>query len=172
MQRPKYAVMGGEIISKHDGDTHFVNAEELMRLYRIDLKQCVTQNASHPNTMFTDWAKSTGHVILRPDPEGVYKLPELNFFPEDNEAATARVGILRRWNYHRKMRNHYDTVLRGVRRSSDEMRLTDQEHYYFLKNIGARWKHHHFQYFLYSMAWYLTAMAILALAGTAESVLR
>ena len=39
--KPKYIVVPGCITSKSDGDTHFISGQHLIRLYRVNPKDCL-----------------------------------------------------------------------------------------------------------------------------------
>lgn len=41
----KYVVIGGEIPSKNDNDIHYIHPTELIRLYRLDIKDCYIFNS-------------------------------------------------------------------------------------------------------------------------------
>lgn len=39
--KKKYLVVPGEVVSKTDGQTHFISPQELIRLYNVDKRDCV-----------------------------------------------------------------------------------------------------------------------------------
>ena len=68
----KYLVCGGYITSKEDGNTHFVGAKEVARLYQVHPDECTFFNADiHRVRDFR-----TSLIILKPQEDGNYKLPE------------------------------------------------------------------------------------------------
>jgi hypothetical protein len=62
----KYWVKPGYVKSKNDGDTHFINARQLMELYNVNPSECVV-NPANPE----------GLIILEPSYEGNYSLRNL-----------------------------------------------------------------------------------------------
>ena len=62
-----YRVLPGIVTSRNDGDRHYVDAQALMRLYRVDPAACIIG----PERM-TD---VPGLILLCPDYSGVYALP-------------------------------------------------------------------------------------------------
>ena len=69
----KYIVHPGYVISKEDGDEHFIRAEELMRLYKVDKSECYIYKG-----LVYDMLE--GYIHLYPDPTGKY---EINEFPNN-----------------------------------------------------------------------------------------
>jgi hypothetical protein len=70
----KYLVVGGPVVSRTDGQEHYVSAKELCKLYRIPEVECVltSSKAGIPNLR-----SACDHlIVLRPDPSGRYLLPE------------------------------------------------------------------------------------------------
>lgn len=73
--KKKYLLIGGEVISKNDGDRHYVSAYKLLRLYRLGEEICDCIEAaeeslyrrSHPNNSL---------IVLRPRFDGRYGLPD------------------------------------------------------------------------------------------------
>jgi len=47
----KYAIHPGEVRSKNDGDIHFIGYKELIRLYKLNLKDCILWDI-HVNSTF------------------------------------------------------------------------------------------------------------------------
>jgi hypothetical protein len=60
----KYAIHPGSVISKSDGQKHFINAYQLIRLYGVDMKECCMRYDNEP---FEDL------LNLYPRYEGDYK---------------------------------------------------------------------------------------------------
>lgn len=78
----KYALYPGYMISKHDGDRHFIDAPTLARLYKVPLDECVEfQTDRH------DWAESAavGLIKLVPRYDGDYVLPPQGVSGEQDE---------------------------------------------------------------------------------------
>ena len=46
----KYLLMGGYIISKSDGDRHFISANQLRNLYKLDPEECYFADQTRPET--------------------------------------------------------------------------------------------------------------------------
>lgn len=70
----KYGLCPGYVISKNDGQRHFINAGKLMRLYNVSPAECV---------ILYDGKKPMGFrpgelILLRPDYSGSYKIPKEN----------------------------------------------------------------------------------------------
>jgi hypothetical protein len=40
----KYVVLGGQVVSQTDGDTHYISADRLMRLYSVRMEECIIIN--------------------------------------------------------------------------------------------------------------------------------
>lgn len=40
----KYLICPGYVISKNDGDRHYISAHQLMRLYKVKPSECVISN--------------------------------------------------------------------------------------------------------------------------------
>ncbi len=74
-QRPLvcYALRPGTMISKHDKQVHYINAEQLARLYGVDYRKCVVIDATREETYLgRDLSK---YVMLWPRYDGDYSLP-------------------------------------------------------------------------------------------------
>ncbi len=66
----KYVCMGAKVVSKHDGEIHYISAKQLTRLYDVDPEACV---------ILDRWTKTfsylpKGLIILRPRFDGEYEL--------------------------------------------------------------------------------------------------
>jgi hypothetical protein len=72
----KYVVMGGEVISKTDGDRHYVDSPTLMRLYGLSREEAVlmeeTEFKDIPNEIYR--YEQMGLQVLRPRFDGNYSL--------------------------------------------------------------------------------------------------
>lgn len=69
MKGKKYLLLGGIVYSKNDGQSHYVNAHQLMRLYGLDESECVLLEE---NQFATD--QHRGLKILGTRWDGNYKL--------------------------------------------------------------------------------------------------
>jgi len=47
----KYAVYPSEVESIYDEDIHFISSSELMRLYRVDARECIVVDHSRPEAL-------------------------------------------------------------------------------------------------------------------------
>lgn len=76
----KYAVHPGYVISKNDGQRHFVNARQLRYLYQVMPEDCVTvNNADYLDPSKREFIEFAGGLIpLRPRRDGNYTLPTNN----------------------------------------------------------------------------------------------
>jgi len=73
--KPKrYALVPGKVISKNDGDEHYINAPKLAYLYGIDFEACIVIGINDPYT--PEQAERDGLTVLYPDFTGEYKVPE------------------------------------------------------------------------------------------------
>ena len=70
--KPKYIVVPGYIRSINDGDKHFITGEQLIRLYKVNPKECVIVSPGK------EWGKfrEADQIILEPDYTGRYEVPE------------------------------------------------------------------------------------------------
>lgn len=69
---PKYLICPGTVWS-NDGDIHFVNARQLINLYRVDPKDCVIKPSDNKSL---GWRKTNGLIELRPNELGDYSIPK------------------------------------------------------------------------------------------------
>ena len=81
----KYLVMPMEVISENDGDTHFITAGQLMKLYGVPPKECLVYND-----------KLIGHVIdglikLTPRADGDYSLTNAIIWETRNEIKKEKI---------------------------------------------------------------------------------
>jgi hypothetical protein len=68
----KYVVFPGIVASQHDNDTHFIDAQTLMELYRVDPRECVIYHGDN-----RDLGKSfKGLITLHPRYDGKYEIPK------------------------------------------------------------------------------------------------
>lgn len=66
--RYKYAVYPGYVISQNDGDRHYIGADQLIRLYGVDRRDCLIIR-EHERGMFVG-----GLIALTPQSNGDYSL--------------------------------------------------------------------------------------------------
>lgn len=71
-ERKKYLVIGGEVISRHDGQRHYVSAQQLVRLYGLNPSQCILVEEVDPSRAY---GYRKGMVRLYPRYDGDYTLP-------------------------------------------------------------------------------------------------
>lgn len=72
LSRPRYVLCPGHIRSQHDGQSHYVGAGQLARLYGVALRDCVVfdpQRAGTAEHYPPDW------TWLGPRFDGRYELP-------------------------------------------------------------------------------------------------
>ena len=73
ISRPRYVLCPGWIISKNDGDWHYISAAKLAKCYGVNLRDCLIKLPTqrlHPGFY-------TGMVFLEPRDDGDYQLPPL-----------------------------------------------------------------------------------------------
>lgn len=71
----KYVCIGGEVISKTDGDRHYVNADKLMRLYGLNPDICDRVEAKDEILYWRKFNSAYGRPIaLRTRFDGRYDL--------------------------------------------------------------------------------------------------
>ena len=70
----RYLVVPGMVISKSDGNAHYVTSADLIRLYRVRPYQCVVFYPMRPGQTPEEIALRDGLRILRPQYDGDYKL--------------------------------------------------------------------------------------------------
>lgn len=68
---PKYILMPGYIISKHDGQEHYIKANDLARLYGVSMSECVIAPSKQEG-----WKPGMNMILLRPRSDGDYKIPK------------------------------------------------------------------------------------------------
>ena len=69
---PTYVLVPGHIISKSDGDRHYVTARQLQQLYGVDPADCI-EAPTGPGA--NHWEPPEDAVYLRPRYDGDYSLP-------------------------------------------------------------------------------------------------
>lgn len=72
MSKLKYVIFPGPVTSGNDGDVHFIDAPTLIRLYKVDPKECVIYHSDE-----RDFGKSfKGLITLHPRYDGNYEIPK------------------------------------------------------------------------------------------------
>jgi len=71
---PTYVLVPGYVISKSDGDRHYVNAKQLQRLYGVESANCI-KAPTGPEARY--WKPPADAVYLRPRYDGDYSLPSV-----------------------------------------------------------------------------------------------
>ena len=70
----KYIVVGGDIMSKTDGDRHYVNARKLCNLYQINPNDCILIEERSYYGLVKYKLLPEGLPVLRPKYDGKYNL--------------------------------------------------------------------------------------------------
>jgi hypothetical protein len=69
----KYAVHPGFVISRIDGDKHFINSAQLARLYELDSDEYIVWNEREPRTYLG--RREEDYIHLYPRYDGNYGRP-------------------------------------------------------------------------------------------------
>ncbi len=69
----KYALHPGVIISKSDGEEHYIPASRLAQLYEVDGHDCIVWDSQRPETFLG--RKEENYIHLYPRTDGKYALP-------------------------------------------------------------------------------------------------
>lgn len=64
--KKRYLIIGGSVISKNDGDKHYINAARLALLYHVNPDECVFCENKYPHDMEINPKNRTDLIILRP----------------------------------------------------------------------------------------------------------
>ena len=75
----RYAVFPGRVISKVDGDVHYISADMLMRLYRVNPKECIVIREDlepHELRLKLKLVEEEKLICLEPRYSGDYTLPK------------------------------------------------------------------------------------------------
>jgi hypothetical protein len=67
----KYLIIPGWVFSKNDEDRHYINAQMLIRLYKVDPHECMIQHSDSRDLR----RDVEGLIKLRPKTSGNYELP-------------------------------------------------------------------------------------------------
>lgn len=80
--KPKYLICPGYVISKNDGQRHYIGATKLLRLYGIDQLNTLEYEIYDPETWWPESEykraeeRNSGMIKLLPQPDGKYELPK------------------------------------------------------------------------------------------------
>jgi hypothetical protein len=73
MKEKKYILIGGYIISKNDGDRHFISATRLCELYKLNPQECYFLS-ENPMIEYELKSLPKGLKVLQPRYDGNYNL--------------------------------------------------------------------------------------------------
>lgn len=69
----KYLVCPGFVISKRDGDRHWIDARRLIQLYQVDPEEClIKKDDQTPNRFYQGRGREL--IVLRPKYDGDYPI--------------------------------------------------------------------------------------------------
>lgn len=68
----KYLVIGDSVVSKSDGQLHYISPQELIRLYKVPRNQCILIADSRSDKLLG--LDTSNLVTLRPRSDGNYQL--------------------------------------------------------------------------------------------------
>lgn len=68
----RYILHPGYVTSQHDGQEHFINGQNLARLYSVNYKDCVFGDV-------VGYKEIEGDIHLWPRSDGIYALPPPDF---------------------------------------------------------------------------------------------
>lgn len=73
----KYLVIADYVTSKNDGDRHFINCHQLMRLYSVNPDDCICLDSGDKSVPPVSWYKERNPSLieLRPKFNGNYSMP-------------------------------------------------------------------------------------------------
>lgn len=74
MMKKKYLLQGGYITSKHDKQRHYISANQLATLYKVNMAECFAIDEQDPPQKAYGLPKDL--IVLRPDYDGNYTLPK------------------------------------------------------------------------------------------------
>lgn len=72
--RKKYLVVGGRVISRWDGDVHYVSPQALCGLYKVHPDECEFVTEDEYET--SQYRYDDNLIVLRPRYDGNYELEE------------------------------------------------------------------------------------------------
>ena len=68
----KYIIHPGYVISKNDGDRHYIGYHKLIELYNVDPKECIDARS-----LYTRSKSCEDCIDLKPRYDGNYTLPKV-----------------------------------------------------------------------------------------------
>jgi len=71
---PKYVLNPGYVYSRHDGQRHYIGAQQLAFCYGVRMAECITRPVPQPG-LPDRWEKLDGQIDLFPRFDGNYSLP-------------------------------------------------------------------------------------------------
>lgn len=73
----KYIVNAGYVVSRSDGDKHFITAQKLISLFRVDPHECIiAPKEEHEFAIFERRHPRGQYTWLEPRYDGNYELPK------------------------------------------------------------------------------------------------
>lgn len=79
--RTRYALHAGYVVSRNDGQQHYISCAKLQRLYNLPPRDCICHELGNPRSQ--GLREEQGIVHLYPRSDGNYQLPT-----PDREAAS------------------------------------------------------------------------------------
>jgi len=76
MNRPKYAIHPGYIISSHDGEVHYIGVAQLVKCYGLKVGDFIVIDDKHPESK--EGLNMDDYIHLYPRADGKYELPVVN----------------------------------------------------------------------------------------------
>ena len=75
--KKKYLIMPGKMMSKNDKDVHFITAEQLIRLYNVDRRECDIVKLDEKGLPILQGLDINKYIILGPRYDGNYQIPKI-----------------------------------------------------------------------------------------------
>ena len=73
MNRPKYMIHPGEVVSQFDGEIHYIEFSQLVKLYGVNPDECILADVRRPETLYG--LNMNDYIHLYPRSDGKYELP-------------------------------------------------------------------------------------------------
>lgn len=77
----KYLLCPGHVVSKTDGQQHYITASQLAKLYGVPMDECLIRPETGTPKHF-GWDESHQLIELWPQTSGDYALPHNTHYPE------------------------------------------------------------------------------------------
>ena len=74
----KYICYGGEVISRHDGDRHYIDPQRIADLYHVPSEECIFVRDMTDERHTLSGLDMAEYIHLYPDFNGKYEVPEKN----------------------------------------------------------------------------------------------